>query len=64
MTSPTRLTHLVAGRPWEGTAERTSEVFNPATGEVTGMLDLASAAVVDEVVRGAKQAWRDGWGSA
>ena len=60
---PTRITHLVAGRPWEGTAERTSDVFNPATGEVTGKLDLASADVVGEVVAGAKQAWQESWGS-
>lgn len=56
-----RITHLVAGSPWEGTSERTSEVFNPATGEVTGTLDLASADLVDEVVRGAKAAWRESW---
>ena len=58
-----RITHLIAGSPWEGTAERTSDVYNPATGEVTGILDLASADLVDEVVAGAKQAWRDSWGS-
>ena len=58
-----RITHLIAGSPWEGSAERTSEVYNPATGEVTGALDLASADLVDEVVAGAKQAWRDSWGS-
>ena len=58
-----RITHLIAGAPWEGTADRTSEVYNPATGEVTGTLDLASADLVDEVVAGAKQAWRDSWGS-
>src|SRR5688572_14181252 len=59
----TRITHLIAGSPWEGSAERTSNVYNPATGEVTGVLDLASADLVDEVVAGAKQAWRDSWGS-
>ena len=36
MSTPTRITHLIAGKPWTGTAERTSEVFNPATGEVSG----------------------------
>jgi len=61
--SPTRITHLIAGAPWEGTAERTSDVFNPATGEVTGVLDLASADLVGEVVTGAKKAWRESWGS-
>ena len=50
MSTPTRITHLVDGAAWEGTAERTSPVFNPATGEQTGVLDLASADLVDEVV--------------
>jgi len=36
-------------------------VYNPATGAVTGALDLASHEVVDEVVRGAHEAWKD-WG--
>jgi len=46
-----RITHLVGGSPWTGVAERTSKVYNPATGQVTGELDLASAATVDEVVK-------------
>ena len=61
MSTPARITHLVAGDPWEGTAERTSPVFNPATGEQTGVLDLASAEVVDEVVATAKAAWVAHW---
>ena len=63
MTTPTRITHLIAGSAWEGTAERTSEVFNPATGEVSGVLDLASADLVADVVAGAKQAWQADWGN-
>jgi len=63
MSTPTRITHLIAGSAWEGTAERTSEVFNPATGEVSGVLDLASADLVADVVAGAKQAWQDDWGN-
>src|SRR5688572_26203395 len=63
MSSPTRITHLIAGQPWAGTAERTSPVFNPATGEHTGDLDLASADLVSEVVAGAKRAWASEWGS-
>jgi malonate-semialdehyde dehydrogenase (acetylating)/methylmalonate-semialdehyde dehydrogenase len=59
--SPTRITHLVGGRPWDGTAERTSPVYNPATGEQTGVLDLASTDVVGEVVAGAKRAWAQSW---
>jgi malonate-semialdehyde dehydrogenase (acetylating)/methylmalonate-semialdehyde dehydrogenase len=62
MSTATRITHLVAGKPWEGTAERTSEVFNPATGEVSGVLDLASTELVDEVVQTAHAAWSEGWG--
>ena len=63
MSNATRITHLIAGEPWTGTAARTSEVFNPATGEHTGDLDLASADLVSEVVATAKRAWRDEWGS-
>ena len=61
MSSPQRITHLIAGSPWEGTAERTSPVYNPATGEQTGALDLASAALVDDVVATAKAAWVAEW---
>ena len=61
MSTPTRITHLVNGAPWQGTAERTSPVYNPATGEQTGELDLASADVVDVVVATAQAAWRSEW---
>ena len=54
--STERITHLVAGAPWTGVSERTSKVYNPATGAVTGELDLASAATVDEVVKVAQEA--------
>ncbi len=60
MSSTTRITHLIDGGDWTGTAERTSDVFNPATGEVTGRLDLASAELVGEVVTSAATAW-EGW---
>ncbi|GAA0969535.1 Putative 3-oxopropanoate dehydrogenase [Nocardioides aquaticus] len=59
--APARITHLVAGRAWEGTAARTSAVHDPATGEQTGELDLASADLVGEVVAGAHAAWREQW---
>jgi malonate-semialdehyde dehydrogenase (acetylating)/methylmalonate-semialdehyde dehydrogenase len=62
--APIRITHLIDGVPWTGTAERTSPVYNPATGVQTGVLDLASAGLVDEVVRGAKRAWSSQWQSA
>ena len=54
---PKRITHLIGHQSWEGVAERTAPVYNPATGQVTGMLDLASKDLVDEVVaRSAKAA--------
>jgi malonate-semialdehyde dehydrogenase (acetylating)/methylmalonate-semialdehyde dehydrogenase len=57
-----RITHWIGGKPWNGTAERTGDVFDPATGEVAGQVDFASAAEVDLAVAAAKQAfpaWRD-----
>ncbi len=63
MSTPTRITHLIGGDSWEGSAERTSPVYNPATGEQTGELDLASADLVGEAVATAKQAWEQEWGN-
>ena len=60
-TTPTRITHLLGGAPWEGTSARTSPVFNPATGVQTGELDLAAADLVDEVVSTARAAWESSW---
>jgi malonate-semialdehyde dehydrogenase (acetylating)/methylmalonate-semialdehyde dehydrogenase len=60
-STPTRITHLINGVPWEGTAERTSPVYNPATGEHTGDLDLASTGLVGEAVAVAKAAFESTW---
>ena len=62
MSSPARITHLIGHQLWEGTAERTGEVYNPATGELTGRVDFASAGLVDEVVTRAAAAAK-GWGA-
>ena len=56
-----RITHWIDGAPAEGTSGRTAPVFNPATGEQTGAVDLASAAEVAAAVASAKAAaaeWR------
>src|SRR5690606_9964552 len=50
--------HWIAGAPYAGAAA-TTPVHNPATGEVTGRLALADAAVVDEAVRTATVAARE-----
>ena len=54
--------HWINGAPAGGAATRTSEVFNPATGEVTGLVRLADAATVDAAVQAAQvafPAWAD-----
>ncbi|GAA0934295.1 CoA-acylating methylmalonate-semialdehyde dehydrogenase [Pseudonocardia zijingensis] len=56
------LHHWVGGAAHEGSSSRFSEVTDPATGEVTARLALASPADVDAAVaaaRAAFPAWRD-----
>ena len=56
-----QITHWIDGKPWVGESERHGRVFNPATGEQTGEVDFATAAVVDEAVAAAARAfpaWR------
>ena len=59
--SPTRITHLIAGAEWDGTAERTSPVYNPATGEQTSVLDFGHAAAGRRGRARAKVAWENEW---
>ena len=58
----TTITHWIAGAPYAGAAGRTTPVHDPATGEVTGHLAQADAAVVEEAVRTAAEAQRE-WGA-
>jgi malonate-semialdehyde dehydrogenase (acetylating)/methylmalonate-semialdehyde dehydrogenase len=44
------ITHWIDGQRVAGSATRTADVFNPATGEVTGLVRLADAATVDAAV--------------
>ncbi|WP_091345268.1 CoA-acylating methylmalonate-semialdehyde dehydrogenase [Micromonospora rhizosphaerae] len=62
-TVPTRITHLIGGHDWTGVPERTGEVYNPASGAVTGQVDLASAELVAEVAAKAATAARS-WADA
>ncbi|HEU5485758.1 MAG TPA: CoA-acylating methylmalonate-semialdehyde dehydrogenase [Microlunatus sp.] len=58
----TTLHHWKSGASFEGAGGRFSDVTNPATGEVTAQLALASEADVNEVVAAAAAAfpaWRD-----
>jgi malonate-semialdehyde dehydrogenase (acetylating)/methylmalonate-semialdehyde dehydrogenase len=51
------LNHFIGGRHVSGASGRFGEVFNPATGEVTGRVPLATVAEVDAAVRSAKGAF-------
>ena len=55
------ITHWIEGKAYEKAAERTGDVFNPATGDVQAKVAFASPAVVDEAVESAwraSQSWR------
>ena len=51
-----RITHWIDGASWNGKAQRTAEVYNPATGALTAHVDLASTELMDEAVAVAKRA--------
>lgn len=58
----TRVTHWINGKSWTGTAARSGDVFDPATGERSQTVDFASRATLDEAVAAARAAfpgWRD-----
>ncbi|MGH3254443.1 MAG: CoA-acylating methylmalonate-semialdehyde dehydrogenase [Streptosporangiaceae bacterium] len=55
------ISHWIGGKPFYGVAERHGDVYDPATGQVTGQVDFASPADVDLAVAAAKdafQSWR------
>lgn len=51
--------HLINGQPTPGTSGKTKPIFNPATGEISGQVDLASVAEVDAAVQVANAAYRE-----
>ena len=53
-------THWISGKPWAGEPASRGSIFNPATGQVTGTVDFASAAEVGAAVDAAAGAW-PGW---
>src|SRR6202158_5435252 len=56
----TQVTHYINGKQVSGRNGRTSPVFNPATGEQTGLVPIANAADVADAVAAATQA-APGW---
>ncbi|GGG42242.1 methylmalonate-semialdehyde dehydrogenase (acylating) [Kocuria dechangensis] len=53
--------HFIAGARSAGSGDRTQEVYNPATGEVSGILHLASDEDLQRTVAAARAA-ADSWG--
>jgi len=61
MSNIKRITHHINGAYWNGAADRTGDVYNPATGTVTGKVDFATKDLVNHVVEVATRAhleWR------
>ena len=57
------ITHWIGGKPVPGSSDRTSPVWNPATGEQQAEVALASVDDVDSAVRTAKAAF-ERWGQS
>jgi malonate-semialdehyde dehydrogenase (acetylating)/methylmalonate-semialdehyde dehydrogenase len=55
------VTHWIGGKPLAGTAQRRGDLYDPATGQVTGAVDFASQGDVDDAVASAKEAAKS-WG--
>ncbi|HET9423589.1 MAG TPA: CoA-acylating methylmalonate-semialdehyde dehydrogenase [Nocardioides sp.] len=58
--SDTTIPHWVDGARWAGTSDRTGEVTNPATGQVTGRVAMADEADAARVIAAASAA-AEGW---
>jgi malonate-semialdehyde dehydrogenase (acetylating) / methylmalonate-semialdehyde dehydrogenase len=61
MTQTRLIDHRLDGKPYAGAGDRSSPVYDPATGQVQAQVRLASAADVDEIVGScvsASAAWR------
>ncbi len=63
MTQLKHVTHWIGGKPWTGSEPgQRGEIYNPATGQVSGTVDFAGQDEVDAAVRAAAAAfpqWRD-----
>jgi len=56
-----KISHFINGKVYSGSSDRSAEIFNPATGEVTATVDFATPAVLDEAVKIATVAGTE-WG--
>ena len=53
------VTHWINGAPSTKSAARQGDIFNPASGLVTGQVDFADSALVDEAVKAASSAFNE-----
>ncbi len=53
------VTHWIDGKQYGGVAERQGDIYDPATGEISGTVDFADTALVDEAVAAAKSAFNE-----
>ena len=53
----TQITHWINGAPDTKKPERTGDIYNPATGKVTGTVAFGNAATVDSAVSAAAAAF-------
>jgi malonate-semialdehyde dehydrogenase (acetylating)/methylmalonate-semialdehyde dehydrogenase len=58
-----QVTHFIAGKAWDGPAARQGPIHDPATGEVTGYVDFATAGEVEAAVTAATAAAGE-WGES
>ena len=49
--------HFIDGKTVKGSSKRTAKVFNPATGEVSSNVNLASDSDLNKAVEAAKKAF-------
>jgi malonate-semialdehyde dehydrogenase (acetylating)/methylmalonate-semialdehyde dehydrogenase len=63
MSEVKRITHHINGAYWKESAERSGDVYNPATGKVTAKVDFASPELIDHGVKVAKKA-QEQWAQA
>jgi malonate-semialdehyde dehydrogenase (acetylating)/methylmalonate-semialdehyde dehydrogenase len=53
------VTHWIDGKAFGGVADRQGDIFDPATGQVSGKVDFADTALVDEAVAAANAAFAE-----
>ena len=53
----TLISHFIHGQEVAGESQRFSDVFNPATGQVTGRIPLATVADVESAIASAQSAF-------